>query len=215
MVDGDPSQIVAADLPPVDGIALCAAHEGRSHLLLRWIDPSVVDEHDALSVDPALDIYERANWTPDAASAPRFSVRLPAILHGRATRTIAIGWRGRQPIASPSARDAVALLDEAFIVHRTHADPCCLDLSLDANDRALGKVWATWGKVPSIRRRQRDGPGHLADRVPLAVVVALARRRPENLARTSVPALLLTYSADQSTFPSTRRLARGRCESHW
>jgi hypothetical protein len=27
---------------------------------------------------------------------------------------------------------------------------------------------------------------------------------PENLARTSVPALLLTYTADQSTFPSTR-----------
>jgi hypothetical protein len=27
---------------------------------------------------------------------------------------------------------------------------------------------------------------------------------PTNLARTSVPALLLTYTADQSTFPSTR-----------
>ena len=27
---------------------------------------------------------------------------------------------------------------------------------------------------------------------------------PENLAKTSVPALLLTYTADQSTFPSTR-----------
>ena len=27
---------------------------------------------------------------------------------------------------------------------------------------------------------------------------------PENLARTSLPVLLLTYTADQSTFPSTR-----------
>ena len=27
---------------------------------------------------------------------------------------------------------------------------------------------------------------------------------PSNLARTTVPALLLTYTADQSTFPSTR-----------
>ena len=49
LVDGDPSQLVVADLPPVDGIALCAAHEGRAHLLLRWIDPSVIDEHGDLA----------------------------------------------------------------------------------------------------------------------------------------------------------------------
>src|ERR1039457_3643170 len=58
MVDGEASNIVSSDLPRVDGIALCAAHEGRSHLLLRWIDPSVADEHDALSVDPTLDMYD-------------------------------------------------------------------------------------------------------------------------------------------------------------
>src|SRR5678810_1500380 len=49
MVDGEPTHIVAADLPAVDGLALCAAHEGRTHLLLRWIDPSLVDEHDGLA----------------------------------------------------------------------------------------------------------------------------------------------------------------------
>ena len=31
--------------------------------------------------------------------------------------------------------------DQAFVVHRTHADPRCLDLSLDANDRPAGSVW--------------------------------------------------------------------------
>ena len=61
MVDGDATQIVSGDLPRVDGIALCAAHEGRSHLLLRWIDPSLVDEHDVLSRDPGLDMYDVTN----------------------------------------------------------------------------------------------------------------------------------------------------------
>src|SRR5690242_4972428 len=34
LVDGDPSGLAASDLPAADGIALCAGHEGRSHLLL-------------------------------------------------------------------------------------------------------------------------------------------------------------------------------------
>jgi pimeloyl-ACP methyl ester carboxylesterase len=202
MVDGEPSLIVAADLPPVDGIALCAAHEGRSHLLLRWIDPSVVDEHDALSVDPSLDIYERANWTPDAASAPRFSADfLHRFMAAQRARRDRIEGRVVDRLAELRATPG-APRDEAFIVHRTHADPRCLDLSLDANDRAPGSVWGdaravnyaanAMGRVTSLSAflsqwssRSRAGG-------------------PANLARTSVPALLLTYSADQSTFPSTR-----------
>jgi hypothetical protein len=31
--------------------------------------------------------------------------------------------------------------DQTFPIHRTHADPRCLDLSLDPNDRAVGSVW--------------------------------------------------------------------------
>ena len=54
---GDATHLSPADLPPVDGLALCAAHEGRSRLLSRWIDPSVTDERDPLASDPALDLY--------------------------------------------------------------------------------------------------------------------------------------------------------------
>ena len=77
------THIVAADLPRVDGIALCAAHEGRSHLLLRWIDPSLVDEHDVRSVDRALDMYDARQLAPTRGADPiAYSPAFLAPLHG-------------------------------------------------------------------------------------------------------------------------------------
>ena len=202
MVDGDPTHIVAADLPPVDGLALCAAHEGRSHLLLRWIDPSLVDEHDGLSVDPALDMYDPANWADGVAAPPRFDA---AFL----TRFVT-AQRARRDSIERRVRERLALLratshgprDEAFVVYRTHADPRCLDLRLDANDRCPGSVW---GDARAVNY-SANAMGRTTSLTAFLSQWSSASRAggPENLARTSVPALLLTYTADQSTFPSTR-----------
>ena len=193
--DGDPTHLHPSDLPPVDGITLCAAHLGRSRLMRDWIDPSVTDEHDPLSVDPQLDMYGPRHRMPyDAQFLARFSAaqkaRLDRIEHWALERL-------KQLRATPGAPR-----DQSFIVYRTHADPRCVDLSLDANDRAPGSVWGdarqvnysanAMGRTTSLTaflsqwssRSQADGPS--------------------NLARTSVPLLLLTYTADQSTFPSTR-----------
>jgi hypothetical protein len=96
--------------------------------------------------------------------------------------------------------------DEVFVVHRTHADPRFLDLSLDANDREVGSVWgrgaagarsvnyaaSQMGRITSLTGwLSQWSPGSRAE-------------GPANLARTSVPTLLCTYTADASTFPSTR-----------
>jgi len=196
--DGDPTHLHPDDLPPVDGIALCAAHLGRSRLLREWIDPSVTDEHDPLSVDPGLDMYDPRHRVPyDADFLARFSAaqkaRLERIEQWCLDRLALL----RHPSAVPGAPR-----DQVFLVHRTHADPRCVDLSLDPNDRRPGSVWGdarqvnyaanAMGRITSLTaflsqwssRSQADGPA--------------------NLARTTVPKLLLTYTADQSTFPSTR-----------
>lgn len=197
-VHGDPTHLVATDLPPVDGLALCAAHEGRSRLLARWIDPAVVHENDPLATDPSLDLYAGRVQPPyDAAFLQRFraaqAARLARIEAWVDERLATL--RAAYGAGSPAA-------DQVFTVHRTHADPRCLDLSLDANDRALGSVWGdprtvnasayAMGRVSSLTaflsqwssRSPADGPA--------------------NLARATHPVLLLNYTADQSTFPSTR-----------
>ncbi|WP_020656769.1 alpha/beta hydrolase family protein [Massilia niastensis] len=204
-VDGDPTGLSAADLPPVDGIALCAAHEGRSRLLLDWIDPSVIDESDPLGADPALDMFNPANGPSYGAE---FLTRFRAGQKARRDRIE--DWalaRLRLLRADPAGPR-----DQAFVIYRTLADPRCLDLSLDPNERTVGSVWGdarsvnyagnSMGRYTSLTaflsqwssRSQADGPG--------------------NLARTSVPVQLLTYTADASTFPSTRdawlRAAEGR-----
>jgi pimeloyl-ACP methyl ester carboxylesterase len=197
--DGDPTQLVPADLPPVDGIVLAAAHRGRSHLMATWIDPSVTDEADPLSRDPALDVYDPANGPP---FEPAFLERFGTGQRARLARIEAWALQRLQLLREAAAREPGLPRDQVFVIHRTHAEPRCLDLTLDANDRAPGSLWGdartvnyspyAMGRVSSLSaflsqwssRSQADGPS--------------------NLARTSVPVLLLTYTADQSTFPSTR-----------
>jgi len=202
MVDGDRTNIVASDLPPVHGIALCAAHEGRSHLLLRWIDPSLTDEHDVISVDPALDMYDRANWHEDASGAPTYSAEfLRRFLGAQRARRDRIEARVLERLAGLRSKPE-APRDETFIVHRTHADPRCLDLSLDANDRIRGSVW---GDARAVNYAA-NAMGRITSLTAFLSQWSSRSRAggPENLAKTSVPALLLTYTADQSTFASTR-----------
>lgn len=202
MVDGDPTHIVAADLPRIDGIALCAAHEGRSHLLLRWIDPALVDEHDVTSVDSSLDMYDPANGADAAGTTATYDRGfLDRFMAAQRVRRDRIESRVRARLAELRSTPG-GPRDEAFIVYRTHADPRCLDLSLDANDRKVGSVW---GDARSVNC-SANAMGRTTSLTAFLSQWSSASRAggPENLARTSVPTLLLTYTADQSTFPSTR-----------
>jgi pimeloyl-ACP methyl ester carboxylesterase len=202
MVDGDPAHLSPADLPPVQGLALCAAHEGRSTLLRNWIDPSVIDERDALAADPALDMYDPANGPP-------FSIEFLARLRaGQRDRLAKIEHWVNQRLRLLRAQGGPgSARDEAFIVYRTHADPRCLDLSLDPNDRQVGSVW---GNGAAGARAVNYAASQMGRVTSLTAFLSQWSSRsradgPSNLAMTTVPVLLCTYTADQSTFPSTKR----------
>ena len=202
MVDGDPAGLSPQDLPPVQGLALCAAHEGRSTLMRHWIDPSLTDEHDGLSCDPALDLYDPHNAPPyDRAFLERFRQaqqqryqRLDLWVGERLSQL-----RGLTAPGSPR--------DEVFAVYRTHADPRFLDLSLDPNDREVGSVWGAGAQGARAVNYAASQMGRITSLTAWLSQWSPHSRAdgPANLARTSVPALLCTYTADASTFPSTRQ----------
>src|ERR1700744_4569611 len=57
-----------ADLPPGDLYVALAAHSGRPEVLTAWLDPSVTDESDPLSADPALRPFDPLNGPPLSAA---------------------------------------------------------------------------------------------------------------------------------------------------
>ena len=199
--DGDPAGLSPQDLPPVQGLALCAAHEGRSTLMRNWIDPSVLDEHDALSCDPELDMYDPRHGPP---YGPAFLDRFRNAQQARYERIDQ--WVGERLRLLRAQAVAGAARDEVFVVYRTHADPRLLDLSLDANDRQVGSVWGSGAAGARAVNYAASQMGRVTSLTAWLSQWSPRSRAdgPTNLARTSVPVLLCTYTGDQSTFPSTR-----------
>lgn len=194
-VDGDETGLQPSDLPPVHGIALCAAHEGRCKLLLDWIDPSVVDEHDPTGVDPDLDMYDGKHPVPYSAEFLRSFKAAQRARRDKIEAWVLHRLRYLRDIPGTPR-------DQSFIIYRTHADPRFIDLSIDSNERRIGSVWGDARLVnysANAMGRATSLTSFLSQWSSLSPADG-----PRNLARTSVPVLLLTYTADQSTFPSTR-----------
>lgn len=201
LLDGDPAQLAPQDLPPVQGIALCAAHEGRSALLRQWLDPSVFDEDDPLAANYDVDMYDPRNGPP---YTPQFLAKFRAAQQTRLQRIDQ--WVLARLSLLRRLDLPAAPRDQVFVIHRTHADPRFLDLSLDANDRAAGSVWGAGAAGAKSVNYAASQMGRITSLTAfLSQWSPLSRADgPSNLAKTSVPVLLHTYTADQSTFPSTR-----------
>lgn len=203
---GDPVDLEQADLPRADGIALCAAHLGRSRLMQGWIDPAVIDETDPVASDPELDMFNPANGP---AYSAEFMARYRSAQQARLERLQAwVQARLRQLRAIPDGPR-----DMAFVVHRTLADPRTLDPSIDPNDRMPGTT--VWGP-PKQQNYAANSMGRYTSLTGFLSQWAPCSRGdgPTSLARTSVPVLLMEHTADSSVFPSDNegwaRAAAGR-----
>ncbi len=195
---GDAVSLSPDDLPPADSLSLIAAHLGRSRLLLDWIDPSLTDESDGASRDPALDMYDAANGPP---YSDEFLDRYRSAQRLRYDRLEA-GVRAR--LALLRANDPSA--DEAFVVHRTFADPRFMDLRLDANDRHAGGIW---GNAPEVNNAANAIGRYTCLTAFLSQWASCSNADgPANVARTSVPVRYVELGGDASTFPSTTRIWR-------
>lgn len=225
---GDPLDLNAHDLPPVDGFVFLAAHLGEGRVLMQMIDPSVTDESDPLSCDPSLDPYDPANgYRPPPASsryAPEFVARYRAAQRARVARLDAIArarlaaraaaraeLRAADFASRPWPGQAAALRASVahphMVVFRTEADLRALDLSLDPSERDAGTIFSYRPDLTNYMEfgfaRVTTPRAWLSTWSGLSSHAAVERNAP----RVTVPSLVLTYTGDNAIFPADAQTA--------
>jgi pimeloyl-ACP methyl ester carboxylesterase len=175
-------------------ISLCA-HPGRPEVHTAWIDPSVTDEDDPLSVDPSLDMYNPDNGPP---YSPDFIERYRAAQVARNERITT--W-AKEQIASFEAK---GLYDRVFNIHRVWADPRMLDLAIDPSDRNVGCYFGD----PKRANYGPFGIGCVSTMRAWLQMWSLETskcRGAPNLAQVTVPSIVIQSTGDQGVYPSDAR----------
>ena len=216
---GDPFDLNRFELPGADAMVYLAAHAGEGHFLLHAIDPSVTNEGDPVSCDPALDLYDPRNgfveppaesrYTPEFLSTYRAAqrariARLDALARERVARRRAA--RARWKATGSAADRRVSVATDFLVVYRTDADPRCVDLSLDPSARSHGSLW---GVRPDFINYGAVGFGRVVSpEAWLSTWSGLASRASIETSgrRMTLPCLLVAYDGDHAIFPSDQDL---------
>jgi pimeloyl-ACP methyl ester carboxylesterase len=179
--------------PAADLYVSVAAHPGRPQVLTSWLDPSVLDEHDPVATDPALDMYNAAHGPP---YSPEFVKRYRAAQVARNRRLTAWAHSELSRLREAGARDRV------FTLQRTWADPRFTDASLDPSARPTPSCYAG---DPQRANRGVLGIGVLNTLRTWLSMWSLDESRcgsEEHLRRITIPSLVIQATMDAGVFPS-------------
>jgi hypothetical protein len=219
LATGDPFDLNAFELPRADAMVYLAAHPGEGHFLLHAIDPSVTDDDDPLSCDPALDLFDPRNgfaepprpsrYPPEFLAAYRAAQRARiARLDAQARRRVEArrAARARWQATGSTADRRRSIATDFLLIYRTDADPRSVDLSLDPSRRDYGSLW---GVRPDWINYGAVGFGRVAaPEAWLSTWSGLSSRA--EIAHTgagmTLPALLVSYDGDNAIFPSDNEL---------
>ncbi len=184
--------IDSGTMPCADLFVSVCAHPGRPDILTEWLDPSVTEEMDLLSVDSSLDMFNADNGPPYAAE---FLARYRSAQEARNHRIT--DW-AKAELARLQGEGA---WDRLFTVHRGWADPRFLDLTLDPSERARGCYFGD-------PRRANYGAFHLGGVTTIRSWLNMWSlsespcRSVSHLPRVAQPALVIQSTGDQGCFPS-------------
>ncbi|MFC4945957.1 hypothetical protein [Pseudonocardia sp. GCM10023141] len=174
-----------ADLPAADAFVALAAHLGRPEVLTAWMDPSVTDESDPLSLDPALDPFDPANGPPFDADFQHRYREAQSARNRRITE-----WAHAQLAALEGTRAT----DRLFQTFRTWADLRMIDPAVEPSPRrprwcyrgepqaanygvfsvGVQSTLRTWLSMWSLQTSQCRAAPHLA-RITVPALVVHAR----------------------------------------
>lgn len=146
------------DLPQADGLINLAGALSEGALGLANLDPSVIDEGDPLSCDPALDMFNPANGYRKPPEISTYSEEfLARYREAQRARCQRIDARAKQeiarkrqyrtkmddpgfaalPLEEQNAITRMAVACNTLTVYRTMADPALTDLSISPNKRSI------------------------------------------------------------------------------
>ncbi len=212
---GRPTKLSDETMPVADGIVLVAPHPGQGLLLMNAIDPSVTDESDPFSVDPAIDFtnFENGFREPPESSiyAPDFVERYRIAQRGRVARldeyaraSIAERMAARKRAKGGGTHEDTkrGAYQEIMTIWRTDGDLRCFDLSLDPSERNYGSVW---GRNPFASNYGSVGFARLCTPESwLSTWSGLSSKAamPETLKSVEQPTLVVEYTGDNTIFPA-------------
>lgn len=227
---GDPFDLNKFDLPAADGIILIGAHPGEGYCLGKWVDPSMVDENDPLSVDPELDMYNPDNGFRVPPESSRYSAaflekfrvaqrarveRMEALAKARvrARQQLQVEVAELSPDRAERARQEIqrqALMRRAqgidyIAIRRCQADPLYTDLSLDPDDRVVCSFNSD--PRPDLHNYRPFISPFVTPEAWMSTWSPLSGRAKTilRLKEISVPLLLVHYSGDACTRMSEAR----------
>jgi hypothetical protein len=183
-------------LPAGDGFVALAAHPGRPEVLTAWMDPSVPDETDPLSVDPALDAYDPANGPP---FPPEFQRRYREAQRARNERITA--WVHEELARLAGSRAS----DRLFHTYRTWADLRMIDPAIEPSDRPARHCYRG---DPQAANYGVFGIGTQSTLRTWLSMWSLAESQcaaAPHLARITVPSLVVHATADSGVYESDAR----------
>ena len=181
------------DLIPADlYISLCA-HLGRPEVLTAWFDPSITDETDPTTIDPALNMYDPANGPP---YSDEFIGRYRAAQEARNSRITA--W-----CHSELARlKEQGMVDRAFNLYRTWADLRLMDGTIDPSEREVGRCYAGDPKTANFGPRGIGLTNTLRTWLSMWSLSDSHCSGTPHLNRITQPALVVQSTGDTGVFPS-------------
>ncbi len=181
------------DLPAGDLFVALAAHSGRPEVLTAWLDPSVTDETDPLSVDPAMDPFNSGNGPPFGAV---FQQAYRAAQRARNERITDWSLAQLDALAGSRARDRL------FGVYRTWADLRMIDPGIEPSDRRPN--WCYLGEPV----KANYGVFGIGTQSSLRSWLSMWSLRTSqciaapHLARVTVPSLVVHATADACVYAS-------------
>ncbi len=183
-------------MPPCDLFVALAAHSGRPEVLTNWLDPSVIDEADPLSADPALDAFNPDNGPPYSAE---FQARYRGAQHARNERITDWALAQLDGLADTRARDRL------FTVPRSWADLRMIDPAIEPSDRRPN--WCYLGD-PQKANYGVFGVGTVSTLRSWLSMWSLRTSQciaAPHLARITVPSLVIHARADACVYHSDAR----------